>query len=190
MQGRSAEFYADKEDLKVLLQQFAELDNFLYISKLGVVNEKLFETKNPRKLFEKVDIDYGLTNFREQFLVFDNNAEIVERTLKMVDGSGFKKTLSQVFNFDTVELRLGGVSGSDKIVMSDICTMGDSVRSLEMHKVFKKLIMKMTVRIGRKGVPLRLMPSAAHKVKAGWDLVRYHPSSLPLKISTEDLEKL
>ena len=56
--------------------------------------------------------------------------------------------------------------------MSDINTVGDTDKALEIHKAFKKLVISKTKKVGPKGSPARLMAGAAAKLKAGWHLTQ------------------
>lgn len=86
------------------------------------------------------------------------------------DGTGIIRVADQNNNFDSVVIGFGGDAGDDTLIISDINTAGDSEEARALYRRFQSLIWSMTRRVGRKGAPVRLMPGAAQKAKAGWRL--------------------
>ena len=192
MPGLRAEFYADDEDIRTLLVRFRELGDLKYVEQLSSANAELQQFTDPLDLFGCANLRPEAPNVRRLFTVLDGDAELSVREVEMADGSGLKKSISQYMNPDSVVLSFGGEVGDGTIVMSDITTIGDTVRAREMHKAFKKLITESTQRVGSKGALYRLMPGAVAKLKGGWRLAREkrQPENMDPKISAEEIAAL
>ena len=192
MPGLSAEFYADDADIKQLIGLFDELGSFQYVEKLSALNMPLRIYRSAAELVRAFKIDPEMPAKRPQYYVLNFDTLLQKREIKMADGSGTKESLTQYMNPDSIELRLGGNVGDDTLVMSDICSLGDTDRSREMHKSFKNLVTQNTKRVGSKGTPYRLMPGAVVKLKAGWRLAREktQPAVMDPKISAEEIAAL
>lgn len=192
MKGLRAEFYADNRDIQRLLEQFTEIGEYRYIEQLSALNEALCEYSNPTDLYQRTIFFENRPNDRKIHYIFDIDAQLSITNIIMNDGSGAKQSLNQLDNPDSICLNFGGEVGDNTIAMSDISTIGDTGRAREMHKSFKKLIMKNTKRVGSKGAPYRLMPSAVTKLKGGWRLAREksQPRMMDPKISAEEILNL
>lgn len=173
MQGRSAYFFADEKDLQNLILQFDELGDFKYLETQSELNHELLIFSKAADLIPHYLVESRGVFWPPQYLLFDATTEPYISKIELTNGSGTNEGIDQYTNPDTVELRFGGEYGDKVLKISDICTLGDTQRSLDMHKMFKKLVLKNTQRFGEKGTPFRLMPGALDKYKAGWRLVAH-----------------
>jgi hypothetical protein len=104
---------------------------------------------------------------RCKYLVADVTAALISDALDKEDGSGRIINIHQGFNFDTTCAYLGVVVEQSTLIISEVSTLGDSPRAKEIQKLFRKVIMKHTKKVGN----TRVMPGAMEKLKAGWVLV-------------------
>lgn len=170
MAQKNCNFYADQDDLLNLLEAFSELGEYKYTQTRSDLNEANYTAVNP------VDIlSYAISTVDEpercySFLVTHIGEEVTKTRIELRDGSGVRSLVGQFENPNSIALAFGGNIGDCTLIMSDIGTLGDTKKSVELHKQFKKLVTSMTKNVGVKGTPVRLMPGAMEKVKAGWRL--------------------
>lgn len=170
MSGRSCYFYADNEDLMSLLEAFKELDDYKYVQMSSELNAPNIVYSDPIECFSSAIATPALPEKSQSFLIVERDQEVFTREIKRSDGSGILSIADQNNNFDSIVLAFGGDAGDQTLVVSDINTVGDTNKSIEMHEIFKKLAISKTKKVGAKGSPHRLMPGAIEKLKAGWRL--------------------
>ena len=168
MSGRSCYFFADENDLADLLEAFEELSEYKFVQRRSDLNEPNKVYSDPRKLLDEAKVTPDNPIRTHSFLVVETSQEVFDREVVLQDGTGVRKIADQNNNFDSIVLAFGGDAGDETLIMSDINTVGDTDKAVEMHKKFKKLVTSMTKNVGVKGSPARLMPGAVEKAKAGW----------------------
>ena len=193
MPGRSCYFYADESDLLNLLEAFKEFDGYKYVQISSELDMPNSVYTNPVDCFSSAILTPNSAVRSQSFLVLENEQEVFTRELKRSDGSGTLSIADQNNNFDSIVIVFGGDAGDQTIIMSDINTVGDTDKAVEMHKKFKKLVMSKTKKVGAKGTPYRLMPGAADKLKSGWHLTQnrvWKPGVDEIKLSDEEIAAL
>ena len=193
MPGRSCYFYADESDLLDLLEAFKEFDDYKYVQMRSELNETTKIYHDPSKVLPEALASPGKPYRTHSFLIMEKEEEIFDRDIVLEDGSGIRKWIDQNHNWNSIVIALGGDAGDQTIIMSDINTVGDTDKAVEMHKKFKKLIMSKTKKVGAKGTPYRLMPGAAEKLKSGWHLTQnrvWKPGVEEIKLSDEEIAAL
>ncbi len=193
MPGRSSYFYADENDLADLLVAFQESAGFKYVQMRSELNQPNEVYDDPLEILEEAMATCAEPIRRHSFLVIDDDQEIFCRHITLRDGSGVRSIADQNNNFNSIVIAFGGYVGNQTILMSDVNTVGDTDKAIEIHKVFKKIIMANTTRVGGKGRPYRLMPEALKKLKSGWHLTQnkvWKPGVEEIELSDEKLAKL
>jgi len=188
MPGRSCYFYADKSDLKELLDAFRMLDGFKYVQMRSEPNKPTNIYDDAALIIKDAMAAPGNPYRSHSFLVMECNEEIHKREIHRSDGSGILIVSDQNNNWNSIVLAFGGNVGNDSILMSDINTIGDTYK-----KKFKKLVLSKTIRVGKKGQPYHLMPGALKKLKAGWHLTQnraWAPGVEEIKLSKDEFAKL
>ena len=192
MPGRSCEFFADERDLLTLLEAFKELGNYKYIQLRSELNKENLIFDDPVELlpFAVVSVDAPVRV--TSFLVLENTQEVFSGEIKMRDDSGIKKIAGQARNPNSITFAFGGDAGDNTLIMSDIATIGDTDKAIEIHKHFKKVVMSKTKRLGTKGRPYRLMSGAIEKLKSGWRLTsgKGWARNMDLNLPVEEWAKL
>lgn len=170
MTGRNCYFYADEGDLSDLLEAFREIGDYKYVQITSGLNEPNLIFSDPVELLPLAKVTPARPTRAHSFLVLEKDQEIYERKIALQNGSGVRKIADQNNNFDSIVLAFGGDAGDQTLIMSDINTVGDTDKAIEMHQKFKKLVISKTKKVGSKGKPHRLMPGAVEKLKSGWRL--------------------
>lgn len=160
------EFFADREDLKRLLESLRGLGEFRYTALTGTVNAELAEYRDPAELMNAGIVKPGAPDRGAGFMITDVSVLVVTRKIKMSDGSGFKLTLDQTSNPDAVRIALGGEAGDRTLISSVVDTQGDTERARATHALFKKAVGKISKRISS----CYVMPGAMEKLEQGWRL--------------------
>ena len=160
MPGRSSYFYADENDLADLLLAFKELGDFKYVQRRSELNQSNEVYFDPSEILEEAMVKCADPIRSDNFLVVEIRQEVFTRKISLRDGSGIISIADQNNNFDSIAIAFGGNAGNKTILMSDVNTVGDTDKAIEIHKIFKKIITTHTVRIGGKGRPYRVMPGA------------------------------
>ena len=164
MSALCEEFYADEDDLAVLLSEFTKLGDFKYIEMYSQLNE---ENKCYKDAIHILEQDKWMTKSRRcNFLVVDSSASLMSDILDKSDGSGRIISIHQGFNLDSIVLKLGGTKENNTLIASVVDTIGDTTRAKEIQKMFRKVVMKQSKKIS----DTRVMPNAMEKLKAGWRL--------------------
>lgn len=170
MPGRSYEFFADEIDLLTLLEAFKDLGNYKYVQMRSELNKENLIFDDPVELLPFAVVSADAPVRVTSFLVLENTQEVFSGDIKMKDNSGIKKIAGQARNPNSITFAFGGDAGDNTLIMSDVATIGDTDKALEMHKRFKKVLITKTKRLGTKGRPYRLMSGAIGKLKSGWRL--------------------
>ena len=170
MSGRSSYFFADEDDLLVLLEAFNELSDYKYVQIRSELNQQNLIYFDPRELLKSAVVSEENPIRTHSFLVVQKCQEVFTENIELRNGSGLRKICGQSLNPDSITFAFGGDAGDKTLLMSDVATIGDTDKSIEMHKQFRKIILAHTKKIGAKGKPYRLMPGAIRKLKSGWRL--------------------
>ncbi|WP_308367966.1 MULTISPECIES: hypothetical protein [unclassified Microbulbifer] len=170
MPGQSCYFFADEGDLLDLLEAFGQLGDHKYVQIRSGLNEPNLIFTDPAQVLPLARVISENPTRAQSFLVIKMGQETFQREIALRDGSGIRKIADQNNNFDSIVLAFGGDAGDQTLIMSEINTVGDTHRALEMYKKFKKVVISKTKKIGVKGNPHRLMPGAIKMLKAGWRL--------------------
>ncbi|MBM0104863.1 hypothetical protein JM946_08890 [Steroidobacter sp. S1-65] len=168
------EFFADLEDLKLTLEAFRKLGEFRYTALSGAVNAELAEYRDPLSLMEVGIVTPDTPDRGAGYMITERSVTITTRRIEMLDGSGFKRTLDQSSNPDSVHIALGGELGARILIGSILDTHGDTERARATYALFKKVIVKRSKRVSNRQV----MPGAMQKLEQGWRLTAdkgFHP---------------
>ena len=168
------EFFADREDLRRLLEAFRTLGEFRYTAVSGAVNGGLAEHRDPVELMSQGTVTPESPNRGAGYMVTDVATPVASRKIKMADGSGIKLTLDQSSNPDSIRIALGGEAGDQTLISGIVDTQGDTDRARTMHRLFRKAIVKEASRVADRFV----MPGAMQKLDQGWRLTAgkgFHP---------------
>jgi hypothetical protein len=174
MAGLRTEFFADREDLKQLLECFRSLGEFRYTALTGTVNAELAEYRDPVELMNVGMVTPAAPGRGAGYMITDVSVPVTTRQIKMADGSGFKLTLDQSSNPDAVRIALGGEAGDQTLISSIVDTQGDTDRARATHALFRKAVTKASKRVSSRFV----MPGAMEKFEQGWRLTAgkgFHP---------------
>jgi hypothetical protein len=190
--GLSCEFFADNADLADLVREFATLGRFKFVQISSELNRPNRLYAEPAEILAAALVSPEKPHRRQSILIMDHDQDVLTRAIVRTDGSGTLRVADQNNNWNSIVIVFGGEAGDQTLVLSDICTVGDTEKSRQLHKGFKALIWSKTVRVGPRGTPWRLMPGAIAKAKAGWRLTpdKGFVRDLDAKISPEELAAL
>lgn len=138
--GSGIEFFATEDDLQERLSHPDLKENYQFITSLSRLNEESIILNSPKDLITYLP-KYTGRDFAVIFLVLNKLDKINIQAIKMIDGSGVKYSASQGFNVNGIEIVLGG-DVSNKILMSQIRTTGETTIAKENFKLFKKIFIK------------------------------------------------
>lgn len=169
MSGASCYFFADESDLLELLDSFFALSKYKYVQMRSGVNEENCVPTNAKELLLLSKVSSEKPTRVQSFLVVESDQEVFFREIVLIDG-GIRRIADQNNNFDSIVLAFGGDAGDQTLIMSDISTVGDTKKALEIHKNFRKLVESKAVKSGNRGSRYFLMPGAVKKLKSGWRL--------------------
>ena len=170
MSGRSSYFFADEDDLLVLLEAFNELNEYKSVQIKSELNQQNLIYFDPRELLKLAVVSEENPIRIHSFLVLQKCQEVFTEMIELRDGSGLRNISGQSLNPNSITFAFGGDAGDKTLIMSDVATIGHTDKSIEIHKQFKKIILAHTKKVGAKGKPYRLMPGAISKLKSGWRL--------------------
>ena len=173
MRGSDVSFYADREEMLGLLEDFNGIGTLAYTETLSTVNMPLLRLEDATQMMEFLrSRPLGHTKL---FLAHDQNLALTVEESVQTDGSGTKLSVWS-YNFDSVVIRLGGqIYGQRILVATSINTTGESERSRQLFAQFKKRVRKKARRVGR----FYVLPGALDKLCSGWRLTpepQYSPS--------------
>tara|TARA_Y100001933_G_scaffold138897_1_gene137745 strand:- start:910 stop:1455 length:546 start_codon:yes stop_codon:yes gene_type:complete len=174
MPSLRAEFFTDRADTLRLLEALRTLGEFRYTAISSPVNAELAQYRDPVALLSIGTVTPQAPNRGAGFMVTEIEVPIITRRIAMADGSGFKLTLDQTSNPDSIRIALGGEVGDETIVSGIIDTQGATERSRRLHALFRKAIVKQSERVSGRFV----MPGAMRKLNEGWRLTAgkgFHP---------------
>lgn len=181
--GSSIEFFATEDDLQERLIHPDLKERYQFIMSTSCLNEKNIILNSPKDLIPYLPKYTGRDN-GILFLVLNKVDEAHIRTIKMNDGSGVKYSASQAFNVNGIEVVLGG-NVSDKILMSQIRTTGETTTAKDSFKLFKKIF----IRNSRQTKENRyVMPDALAQLKNGARLVEDSNNDARWDVKLEDLK--
>jgi hypothetical protein len=104
MSALRAEFYADEDDLAVILKEFTQLGDFKYVQMKSQLNQ---DNKCYKDAIHLLDEGWRLNDIRCMFLVADETTQLISDVWERTDGSGSITNIHQGFNFDTIRIKLG-----------------------------------------------------------------------------------
>ena len=172
MRGSSSYFYADEDDLIDLLEAFKSLEEYKYVQIRSELNCQTLVYHNPSDILLKAMVTPEKPIRTHSFLIMEKEEKVNSRDIVLEDGSGTIKRADQNNNFNSAVIAFGGNAGNQTVLMSDVSTIGDTEKSIEIYKKFRKIILANTTRVGAKGNPHRLMSGAFDKLKSGWHLTQ------------------
>ncbi len=192
MPGLSCEFFADNADLADLVREFATLGRFKFVQSYSELNRPNRLYADPAEILTVAVVSPEKPHRDQSILIMEHDQEVLTRSIVRTDGSGTRLVADQNNNWNSIVIAFGGEAGDQTLVLSDLCTVGDTEKSRQLHKAFKALVWSKTVRVGPRGMPWRLMPGAIAKAKAGWRLARGKGfgASTDAQISPEELSSL
>ena len=176
MRGSDVSFYADREEMLGLLEDFNGIGTLIYTEKLSKVNTPLVRLADATQLIGFLRSRVVQFGYPKLFLAHDQNLALTVEESVQADGSGTKLSIRQWCNPDSVVIRLGGqIYGQRILVATSINTTGESERSRQLFAQFKKLVRKRARQVGR----FHVLPGAFDKLCSGWRLTpepQYSPS--------------
>ena len=172
MRGSSSSFYADEADLIDLLEAFKSLEEYKYVQIRSELTCHPLVYHNPSDILLKAMVTPEKPIRTHSFLIMEKEEKVNSRDIVLEDGSGTIKRADQNNNFNSAVIAFGGNAGNQTVLMSDVNTIGDTEKSIEIYKKFRKIILANTTRVGAKGNPYRLMSGAFDKLKSGWHLTQ------------------
>lgn len=193
MRGRSSYFYADHRDLMCLLESFQALKGYKYVEIRSELNHPTKIYNTPSKILHKAMVTPDKPIRTHSFLIMEKEEKVNSKDILLADGNGIIKRADQNNNFNSAVIAFGGNAGHQTILMSDVNTVGDTEKSIEIYKEFRKIILANTTRVGVKGKPYRLMSGALEKLKSDWHLTQnkvWSPGVEEIKLSKMEFAKL
>lgn len=181
--GSAIEFFATEDDLQERLSHPDLKEKYKFVMSTSCLNEKNIICNSPIDLIPYLP-KYTGRDIGIIFLVLNNADEVCIRTIKMNDGSGVKHSASQAFNVNGIEIVLGG-NVSDKILMSQIRTTGETAAAKDNFKLFKKIFIK-NAKLTKEN--RYVMPDALAQLKNGARLVENLNNDAKWDVKLEDLK--
>lgn len=175
-------FYAHRDDLTTLFEEFSKIGAFKYTPTYWDEGLPTPTVTSPSDI-----PDYGVLSSRNDsicsraYLVIDES-EVLKPKRYTLKAGGERLTVDNSTNPSSVRLCLGGDAGAHTLIASQIDTLGLTKRAQEMQAAFSRVVRKCGVKIGI----CYVLPGAMAKFKEGWRLTYgkgYAPSQ-DLKMPT------
>lgn len=167
MSGSSIEFFGDEEDLSILFEQFDKAMSFKYTKMLSDLNRPPDEYKSAISLLQYL-VTFSSPVKMHSFIISELTEKLIGRDIKMVDGSGNKISTDQNYNKNTVEILLGGHAAETTLVTTVVRTTGETQKSKDIFKMYKKLIVANSKRVKS----FYVLKNAFDKLNNGWRLTQ------------------
>ena len=166
MAGSLVEFFADQEDLISFLEKLNGAGEFIYTKTISEVNELNAQFNDASNMTDFM-VSHESPIQVNCFLVTNSCEPLNERKIKMTDGSGIKTAIDQLYNPNSIEVKLGGEAAPETLVTTVIRTTGETKESKELFKVVKKLVVNNGKKVGSN---YYVFPKALRKLELGWRL--------------------
>jgi len=166
MRGSIIEFFADPVDLSNLFNLFDESGEYVYTARLSRVGEKNDQYNSAKPLLNSL-VTHEKPAQSCVFVITTAGTSLLERQIKMNDGSGVKLKIDQNYNFDAIEILLGGAAGPTTLVTTTIRTTGETKVAKGLFKTFKNIVVKYSQKVGNN---YYVMENAMKKLGNGWRL--------------------
>jgi hypothetical protein len=170
--GLSCEFFADEEDLRLLVSDFSLLGSLKYVEIDSTKNATCAVISEPTLILGKAMVSASRPSRRHSYLAMPAEDSVISRRIELSDGSGWVEVVDQNANWNSVAIALGGDGGDKTLVMSDINTVSDTQLARDLHRRFKDLVAARGELFGAKGRRLYLLPGTIEKGRMGWRLAR------------------
>lgn len=182
MAGLRAPFFGSREDFKSLLKAFDELGDFEYVQIHSSLNSELIIHNKGVNLLSSC-LSESQPNKFSGYLIFYKNERLFLDRFNKSDGSGYKYTIKQSYNPNSIRIALGGDIGNNTIIASMFDSLGESEKAKEIFKKFKKVLIKMSKKVNQ----YRVLPDAYEKLENGWRLAQENTfqSKLDLKLEVK-----
>ncbi len=177
--GSRITFYADQEDLSVILDEFFISGNFNYTPTYWDDGDFNPTVDNPLSIKGYGILEDPLASICDSsWLITDASDKIAPKRYLLNNGMA-RFTVDNRTNPSSVRICLGGDAGDRTLIASQVDTLGLTERAKEIYKVFSKIIRKHGKKIGI----CYVLPSALSKFEYGWRLTygKGYASSQDLK---------
>lgn len=160
------EFYADRDDMLMLLKAFRVLGKFKYTLGHGELNSGIVTHADPVEILDVGAVNSENPHRRFGYVITEEGTPVIGIAIAMSDGSGSKHIVDQVQNPDSVRLALGGNAGDRTLISSLLVTTGETKSAKKIYKLFAKVVKG----AGRPIAGMYVLPNAMAKLQDGWRL--------------------